>query len=139
MTSDLEQWLPRAGVTLDNAPDAPRALYERLKFTADILKSCAGVPHTPVLMFRACAESASFREIGHELAVGREKPSNLVIGSDRLSRRHFRVFSSGEIVCIQDLGSRNGTYVNGKRVQSVPLKDGDIVEAGGQVFVFLMG
>ncbi len=40
---------------------------------------------------------------------------------------------------LEDCGSKNGTYVNGRRLQRVELRDGDIVELGHSFFVFREG
>ena len=72
-----------------------------------------------------------------ELTVGRSAPAGLVVTDPRLSRRHFRMALSGDVAFVEDLDSRNGTWVNGERVQKRALRDGDVIEAGGQVFVFL--
>ena len=50
-----------------------------------------------------------------------------------MSRKHCAIVLEGEQVTVQDLGSRNGTYVNGTRIEAktrVPVKHGDIVRVG---------
>jgi len=139
MSMNVENWLPRAGRTLDSAPNAPRELYERLKYVADLLKDCGKLPLDAVLLYRVGELDAEFRTIDKLLVVGRSEPADLVVEEKKLSRRHFVVsLESGEAV-IRDLNSKNGTYVDGKRIDEGLLKDGDIIEAGGLVFVFLEG
>jgi pSer/pThr/pTyr-binding forkhead associated (FHA) protein len=60
------------------------------------------------------------------------------VGDPKLSRRHFavRTEQDGSAV-LRDLGSRNGTYVNGAQTVTRNLRDGDIIEAGDQVFAFV--
>ncbi|WP_427310531.1 FHA domain-containing protein [Cupriavidus sp. H39] len=55
-----------------------------------------------------------------------------------LSRRHAHVYLKGGIPFIEDLGSTNGTFVNGKRLadHGVPLDDGDRIAFGGNHFVY---
>jgi hypothetical protein len=55
-----------------------------------------------------------------------------------LSRRHAHVFVKGEQAYIEDLGSTNGTFVDGKRLDehAVPLEDGHSVGFGGHHFVY---
>ncbi len=63
--------------------------------------------------------------------VGRSPACDVVIDSLEVSRRHARVFlepSGGWKV--KDLGSSNGTFVNGKRIESCPFLPGDIVGIG---------
>ena len=38
---------------------------------------------------------------------------------------------------VEDMGSRNGVFVNGQKIVVYYLKDGDIIEAGGIVFAYL--
>ncbi len=55
-----------------------------------------------------------------------------------LSRRHAHIFLKGGLPFIEDLGSTNGTFVNGKRLDehAVALKEGDSVAFGGHHFVY---
>jgi len=137
METDLEQWLPRGARTLDSAPDVPRALYERLTFVSGLLAEAGPLPEAPLVLYRAADGSVRWRTITGELVAGREKPADLVIEDRRLSRRHFRIAVEKAAASIEDLGSRNGTYVNSRKVSSTELKDGDLIEAGAQVLVFL--
>jgi pSer/pThr/pTyr-binding forkhead associated (FHA) protein len=55
-----------------------------------------------------------------------------------ISRRHAHIFLKGGELCIEDLGSTNGTFVGGKRLDesALPLADGDVVAFGGDHFVY---
>jgi DNA-binding winged helix-turn-helix (wHTH) protein len=64
--------------------------------------------------------------------IGREPTAEVWIDEPDVSRRHARIVIAGERAAIEDLGSKNGTTVEGKPVgQSVPLEDGDRLHAGG--------
>ena len=58
-----------------------------------------------------------------------------------LSRRQAHVFQKGGDVCIEDLASTNGTFVDGLRLQehAVPLQDGVLVAFGGDHFTYRVG
>jgi DNA-binding winged helix-turn-helix (wHTH) protein len=66
-----------------------------------------------------------------ENVLGRDPASVVWIDSPRASRRHALIRVSGEEAVVEDLGSKNGTLVNGTRVQSpTRLRDGDRLEVG---------
>ncbi len=56
------------------------------------------------------------RVLDAELRVGRGDDADLQIDDDHISRRHARLVNHGGVVWLQDLGSANGTYVNGERL-----------------------
>ena len=67
-----------------------------------------------------------------EAVIGRASSSQIAIRTDQASRRHARISWSDSNWQIEDLGSRNGTFVNGQRIESTqPLSDGDMVEIAG--------
>ncbi|HEX7601445.1 MAG TPA: FHA domain-containing protein, partial [Polyangiaceae bacterium] len=65
-----------------------------------------------------------------ETVIGRASTVAIKLGDDGISRRHARVIVEGTVVRIEDLQSSNGTLVNGARVDSQTLKDGDKIQIG---------
>jgi len=66
------------------------------------------------------------------LTVGRHPDSDLCLDRGRISARHATLEWSGTRWRVRDLGSKNGTSVNGKKVQgTAPLKPGDLLRFGG--------
>ena len=65
---------------------------------------------------------------GPELTIGRNERCDLVIPDRRVSRFHARIRQEGETFVLQDLGSKNGTFLNGGAVQEEPLEDGDEIQ-----------
>lgn len=69
-----------------------------------------------------------------EVVIGRSRDCGICVEGDMsraVSRRHARVFYSGWKICIEDLGSRNGTWLNRKAVQGPTIIEvGDAVEFG---------
>jgi serine phosphatase RsbU (regulator of sigma subunit)/pSer/pThr/pTyr-binding forkhead associated (FHA) protein len=65
--------------------------------------------------------------------IGRSSMNDLPIADKMLSRQHARIVRDGNGgLAIEDMGSRNGTFVNGERLTSlVPLKSGDRITVGG--------
>src|SRR5919107_3327688 len=73
---------------------------------------------------------------GNEFTVGRDKGCDLVIPDSKASRRHasFKALPDGRVTLI-DLGSSNGTYVNGQRIQSTVLNGSEQVQIGDTTFI----
>ena len=70
-----------------------------------------------------------------ELVVGRDPDCGLPFGDGSVSRRHSRIFLANGAVYIEDLGSQNGTFVNGTRLDLARLlRSGDEIRAGDVVF-----
>ena len=67
-------------------------------------------------------------EEGGELIAGRSKETDLVVNDNRASRHHARFFSLKGALYVEDLNSRNGTFVNGELVSKQALFPGDIIE-----------
>ncbi|MCL1852629.1 MAG: DUF3662 domain-containing protein [Peptococcaceae bacterium] len=72
------------------------------------------------------------------VVVGRQQACDLALRDDEVSRQHLNVFREGLRWCIEDLGSTNGTFVNGVRVDKYILKPQDRVRLGQTTFVFRM-
>jgi adenylate cyclase len=75
--------------------------------------------------------------VSSNLAIGRSAGNQLVLEEDRVSRRHALIHVQSAEFWLVDLGSRNGTYVNDRRVQQpVRLREGDGLRMGGGNFTF---
>jgi pSer/pThr/pTyr-binding forkhead associated (FHA) protein len=65
------------------------------------------------------------------MTVGRGRDVDLVLADDLVSRRHARVSRSGAGAVVEDLGSRNGTFVNGNQIYGpTRLEPGDQLQLG---------
>jgi pSer/pThr/pTyr-binding forkhead associated (FHA) protein len=69
-----------------------------------------------------------------EMHLGRAVDNELVFDDPSLSRRHARLRCQGARVELEDLGSSNGTFVNGRRISSGSAGAGDLVRFGDLVF-----
>jgi predicted component of type VI protein secretion system len=77
---------------------------------------------------------ATFSLEGDQLLIGRDSSSSIAINDAEISRKHARLNFQGGKYVIEDLGSTNGTFVNGQRLVSpVVLKSGDVVSLGEQI------
>ncbi len=73
------------------------------------------------------------------LAIGRAPENDLVLDDRRVSRRHAEVRLRLGRYTLHDLGSTNGTFVNGRRVAEIVLGDADRISLGGVELVFRHG
>ncbi len=73
-----------------------------------------------------------------EVTVGREPSNGISLLDVGVSRRHCIIVRSGNQFKIQDLNSRNGTFVNGVPVTERVLASGDEIKIGGSLFVFVV-
>ncbi len=70
-------------------------------------------------------------KLGSAIVVGRALPADILIEDPSLSRQHARFsWKEGQIL-VEDLGSRNGTIIAGKRIKRQKLRSGDQVQLGG--------
>ncbi len=74
--------------------------------------------------------------VGPRFKIGRGETCHLRPNSEQVSREHAEFVIAGEVLSVKDLGSRNGTLVNGKALttDSCQLKDRDLVQVGPLTF-----
>ena len=73
--------------------------------------------------------------VGPRFKIGRGEGCNLRPNSEEVSREHAEFAVTATTVSVRDLGSRNGTLVNGKAVkEACVLKDRDLVQVGPLTF-----
>jgi hypothetical protein len=67
----------------------------------------------------------------HSITLGREPINDVVINDPEISRRHTRIVFENGAYRVEDLGSTNGTFLNGRRLSELtPMKNGDILDMG---------
>ncbi|MFK7985891.1 MAG: DUF4388 domain-containing protein [Sandaracinaceae bacterium] len=68
-----------------------------------------------------------------EIVVGRSSELDMVLVEDMVSRRHAKITVTGDQIFIQDLGSTNGTFVNGEKIKRARLQEGDHILIGTSI------
>jgi pSer/pThr/pTyr-binding forkhead associated (FHA) protein len=71
-----------------------------------------------------------------DTTVGRLAECDITLDDPSVSRRHARISQDGSAWTITDLGSTNGVKVNGERVVTADLRDGDRIELGNARLAF---
>ena len=66
-------------------------------------------------------------EVADGMIVGRVAGCDVVIPDVKVSRQHARLIAQGGVVEVEDMGSSNGTKLNGKSVTRRMLRDGDVL------------
>jgi predicted component of type VI protein secretion system len=79
------------------------------------------------------------REVGSSLVIGRADECDLRVIDGDVSRRHCRIERMAEGYFVVDLGSRNGTLVDGARITRRALRDGDLLRVGNHTIQFESG
>lgn len=70
---------------------------------------------------------------GEEVVIGRGSDIAITLVEDMISRRHARIIVEDDYIVLEDLGSTNGSFVNGERVRKVRIKEGDRILLGTSI------
>lgn len=71
---------------------------------------------------------------GRELIVGRCTDADLKLNHQGVSKRHARLTFLDDCLVVEDLQSTNGTYVNGARIVTCSVHDGDLLQFANSLF-----
>ena len=82
------------------------------------------------LILKEAANPVTFNLAEDVITIGRSKENNIVLKNIKASRRHARIERVGATYQITDLGSGNGTKVNGKKIDFQSLNKGDEIAIG---------
>ena len=67
---------------------------------------------------------------GAKIIIGRSDENEITLPFTNVSRNHASIFSRAEEYFVEDLGSTNGTYVNGVKVAKCVLRPNDLIQIG---------
>jgi DNA-binding NtrC family response regulator len=79
----------------------------------------------------------SYDLLGTETRVGKASENNIVLDNPTVSRTHFAIVREGERYLLRDLGSTNGTFLDGSQVREAYLRPGALIEAGEVLLRFV--
>lgn len=74
---------------------------------------------------------------GYEVTIGRDGSNTISINDAEVSRKHARMEQRGASYVIQDLGSTNGTFINGNRVTGIQVLNGNDIVSFGENIVLI--
>ena len=153
---DHDRFAPFEEALVDELRGAARehARSERYHFVGPEEVELEEDPSQPAGVFRVAAEIRAGDgplgtlvlpdgrrvETGTEpLTIGRLSECRIVLPDPNVSRRHAELTQQDGVVVVTDLGSTNGTLVNGKPIQSAALEDGDTITLGSTDLRFEAG
>lgn len=88
-----------------------------------------------LVMFRDGGDNRPFPVKKEVTVIGRREDCDLRIAVGDVSRKHCRLILGSDKVEVEDLGSSNGTFVNGTKIDRTTLAPGDTIQVGPVVFV----
>ena len=88
-----------------------------------------------LVLFKKDGSQKQFPLTSDITIIGRRQDCDLCIPLASVSRRHCQLSSNKENLIIRDLKSRNGTYLNGKRIDEATVQPGDYLKIGPLVFL----
>lgn len=98
--------------------------------------SAAGAPTSLWLVWSGLGAAPPLRLLqGDKVLLGRGATAPGRLDFPGVSRQHAELFRQGPLFGVRDLGSTNGTFLNGRRIESAALSEGDVVRLGDAVGV----
>ncbi|MGA8534064.1 MAG: FhaA domain-containing protein [Candidatus Tumulicola sp.] len=118
-----------ASVKMSARPDVPAG-------TVDV---AAGAPRSFSLRMIKGVSSYGVYSLEGSARIGRADECDVLLADPSVSRAHAILETAGDEPTVRDLGSTNGTFVNGERVESKGLRDGDELRFGNTRMQFEIG
>ena len=93
-----------------------------------------------LILIRGTPQGHRFFITTDEMIIGRDPKADISIPDASISRKHAKITREGTVIKIEDLGSQNGTVVNGKRLETghvAKLAKEDLVKLGNSIVKYL--
>lgn len=134
MNASADEFRREANTTLGFSRDAAAAISGIEEgISAEELEAVNALPSGSALLIvrRGPNAGARFLLDTNTTAAGRHPDADIFLDDVTVSRRHVQFLRTGTVFSVRDLGSLNGTYLNGERIDTeVVLSDGDEVQIG---------
>ncbi len=82
------------------------------------------------------AAAAPAVALPHGATIGRADECSVRLSGEGVSRQHAEILREGSALTLRDVGSRNGTFLNGRRVAHAAVREGDVLRIGSWVGIF---
>ena len=93
-----------------------------------------------LILIRGTPQGHRFFITSDEMIIGRDPAADISISDSSISRKHAKVTREGNVIKIEDLGSSNGTAVNGKKLEAgnvAKLAKEDLIKLGNSIVKYL--
>jgi hypothetical protein len=127
---------PRVSIVPGSGEPSPSTPLEQSNITAVSTLATADAKRRLILTL----DGKIIREIpitSRNISIGRKHDNDIQLNDLTLSGRHAQISSVPDYVFVEDLGSTNGTLVNGNHVKKVALEQGDVIQVGHHQLTFL--
>jgi pSer/pThr/pTyr-binding forkhead associated (FHA) protein len=91
--------------------------------------------HVNLVLFKKDGTQKLFPLSSNITVIGRRHDCDLRVPLTLVSRRHCKLSKNNQIINIRDLNSRNGTFLNGKRIKEADINAGDYISVGSLTFM----
>jgi len=98
-------------------------------------KSFEDAPMAKLVIVSGASVGSEFT-LKDDNVIGRQPDCSIVLAEESISRKHARVYCKDDRYFVQDLGSTNGTFVNGKLIEQAEIADRDVLTTGNFMFTF---